>query len=110
MRFILTMLCLTALLDVRAAEVNGFFVTTTTVGTISIITPNALSDLGDSESMVFIDLATDPLAVLTPLPADRDTYVVLNDDGFISSTVWTRARQIAVLGYRRVLIRWGWGC
>ena len=110
MRSILTILCLTALLDARAAVSNGFFATTTTVGTISIITPNALADLGDSESMVFINLETDHLAVLTPLPADRDTYVVLDLDGLITPIVWTRARQIAALGYRRVLIRWGWGC
>ena len=110
MRSILTILCLTALLDLRAAEVNGFFATTTTIGTISIITPNALSDLGDSESMVFIDLATDSLAVLTPLPNDRDDYVVLDLHGHITPIVWARARQISALGYRHVLIRWGWGC
>lgn len=110
MRTILTILCLTALLDLRAAEYWPSTNISAESAAISVITPNALAALGDSETIVVIDLAIDPLAVLTPLPADHDTYVVLNEDGFTSPIVWARARQIAALGYRRVLILWGWGC
>lgn len=110
MRPILTIMFLAALLELRAAEYGPITNMSVDAASIAIITPDALASLGDSESLVIIDLTTDPLAVATPLPADRDTYVVLDDAGFSSTTVWTRARQISALGYRRVLIMWDWGC
>lgn len=110
MRTFLTLLFLAAALDARTAERWPSTITSTGGAVIAIITPNALASLGDSESLVVIDLATDPLAVATPLPADRDTVVVLDDNGFGTPAVWVRARQIAALGYRRVYILWSLGC
>ena len=111
MRLILTILCLATLLGAHAAEgrTTRSFVPTET-GAIAIITPHALKELGESDSVFFVDLESDPLALMTELPADLDAYVIVDFDGQITPLVWTRARQIAALGYRNVRIRWGWGC
>lgn len=125
MRTILAILCLTAVLHAGGADVPdvvdfdalcfGASVRGLPTGTddatgIAVITRRVLSELTESETAVIIDLRSDPLAVTTPLPADRDTLVVLDYHGLITPMVWSRARQIADLGYRRVRILWRFGC
>jgi hypothetical protein len=125
MRPILTILCLAGCLDLGcadhpgdidfdelclAASARGLPIETGDASGIAVITRRVLSDLTESESAVIIDLYKDPLAVTTPLPADHDALIVVKLGGIITPLVWTRARQIADLGYRRVRILWSAGC